>query len=842
MPRYGLLILLLLSLGSAPMVGAQAPVPSPVVAQYPNIRAALDDGFYSLAEQLSRGVLRANSNKEQRREATLLLTHALWGQKRYSEMLSLLKDYTVEADFVYWRARALYELKRFDEALGLLNGAFEPLAGSPYAPAALRLKGQMEQGTGKLTEAEASFRLFIAAFPEHPDRLGNQFDLAETLAVQSRVPEALAIYETLATQPETDAAQRAQLKKGHLLYLPGPTEDVEAARAVFSELTTHTDTRLIYRIDAYVDLAALEEMAGQQDEAAEALRQGIALSPDARQRVPLKLALARLLLRTDDTTGALSLLEECRAEVPNQTMAAELQLEKAGALLQAKRFAEAVDSCQVYLAVADDPAGLAQAQFYKGLALLELDRFAEASTALDKAATGLLKPDHRAVALFKAGDAFYLAGRYEEAEKRYRSFVIEFPNHGNGPNAQYQLGLALSGTGRRPDALEVFQSLEKEHVSSPFAEKAALRSADLFWSNNQWDAALEKFAQISRVYTNSPTTQAFSEHQRGQVLYRLGRYAEAQQAFEGVLEKYPESEQVPQATYLRGFCLTFQGKVEEGIQTCTDFVENYPDSEWTPEVIFWLAERYFNLGDYAESEPLFLRIASEFNENRLAPRALYWAGRSAAAQSSYVKAIEHYSAVAKTYSKSEIMPQMRFAQGDALTELGEFSRAILAFDEIIKKYPETPLVNAAWGRKGDCQFSLAVDHSARYAAAMASYQAILDRPTAPLSLKLQAEYKMGRCLEKTGAPDAAFNRYMGVVYTFKNEQMVHSSQNVMWFTRSAFEAAKLKERGKMWVEAVQVYERVVEVGVPSQDEALKRIKKIKKENWLLFQEESNGSD
>jgi len=825
-------ILIVISLLFAGSAGAQAPAPAPVVAQYPNIRAALDDGFYSLAEQLSRGVLRAEPNEAQRREATLLLTHALWGQKRYSEMLDLLKAPSAEADFVYWRARALFELKRFDEALGLLNGAFEPLAGSPYAPAALRLKGKMEQETGKLVEAEASFRLFASAFAEHPDRMENQFDLAEVLAVLTRVPEALAVYESLAANPDADAAQRAQLKKAHLLYTQGTAENVDVARAVFTGLSTNVQTRLAYRIDASVDLAALEEMAGRKAESVEALRQGIALSPDARQRVPLKLELARLLLRNDDTAGALKLLEECRAEAPNQTIAAELQLEKAGALLQAKRFAETVEACQVYLAVADDPAGLAQAQFNKGLALLELGRFAEAAAAFDKATAG----SHRADALFKAGDAFYQAGKFEAAEKRYRSFLVEFPNHENGPNALYQQGLALTGTGRRPDALDVFQTLEKEYAASPFAEKAALRSADLFWSNNQWDAALEKFTQISQVYTNSPATQAFSEHQRGQVLYRLGRYAEAQQAFEVVLAKHPDSEHVPQATYLRGFCLTFQGQTEEGIQTCTDFIETYPNSEWTPEVIFWLAERYFNLGNYADAELLFLRIATEFKESRLAPRALYWAGRAAAAQSSYVTAIERYSAVAKNYSKSEIMPQTRFAQGDALSELGEFSRAILAFDEIIKKYPESPLVNAAWGRKGDCQFSLAIDRSARYAEAMGSYQAILDRPSAPLSLKLQAEYKIGRCLEKTGVLDTAFSRYMSVVYTFKNEQMLDTSQNVMWFTRSAFGAAALKERSKAWVEAVQVYERVVEVGVPAKDEALKRIEKIKKDNWLLFQQ------
>ena len=67
---------------------AQSPVPAPVSVRFPIIRASLDDGFYSLAEQQARGVLRENPSEEDSNEALLLLTHALWGQKRFSEMLN----------------------------------------------------------------------------------------------------------------------------------------------------------------------------------------------------------------------------------------------------------------------------------------------------------------------------------------------------------------------------------------------------------------------------------------------------------------------------------------------------------------------------------------------------------------------------------------------------------------------------------------------------------------------------------------------------------------------------------------------------------------------------------
>lgn len=827
--------ILLLSLSAAIGAFSQDSVPLSVGGRFPNIQASLEDGFYSLAEQQARGVLREGHSDAEEHDAILLLAHALWGQKRYSEMISMLRTVDGDPGYIYWKARAYFELQQYEEALSVLNAGHEALSDSHYKPASLRLKGRMLQQSGEPVLAESAYLEFAKAYPDHRDRIDNQFDLADVYIVQKRIPEAMAIYEALSKGNDRDGAQLARLKLAHVLYTEGAEENYENARNLLSVLADDADARLAYRIDACIDLAALEEISGNDIQAADALRKGITLSPDARQRVPLKLSLARMLLRGNDTTGALKLLEECRTEAPNETIAAELQLEKAGALLQAQRYADADDAYQVYLDVASDPSGMAKAYMGKGQALWDLERFAESAAVYDKAEKVYTDPDGKATALFRAGDAYYQAGRLEEAEKRYRSIVVNYSQRDDVPNALYQMGLVLAKIGRRSEALTTFGIIESTHAYSPFAEKAALRTADVMLASGQWEEALEKFTQIGLVYTNM-TDVSLSQHQRGLVLYQLSRYADAQQVFESVIADYPESTFVPQASYMRGFCLYQQGQVDEAVETCKVFIEKYPDSEWTPEVMFWLAERYYNQGKYVDAEPIFLRIANDFNEHRLAARALYWAGRAAAEESNYVKAIERYSEVAKTYPDSDVLPQTRFAQGDALTELGEFARAILAFEEILKNYPENDLVSAAWGRKGDCQYSLATENPARYEEATSSYQAVLNRPSSSQVLKMQAEYKIGRSLEKIGSFDQAFSRYMNVVYSLVNEKVDRTPYSVMWFTRAAFGAASLKEKESAWIEAVKIYERVIHAEVPARDEAQKRIERIKKDNWLLFQQ------
>lgn len=822
----------------APIATIQAEdEPSSLAAALTKAGAALEDGLYAFAEQQLAVFIASNPPEEQREKAVLLMAHALWGQKRHADTLDLLEPYGKNPAFIYWRARSLYELKLFIPALTLLDENSAVLAASEYAAVTLRLKGHIQLGSGQLDAAEKSFREYAQKYPESSEAVANAIDLADVCRRQGRIDDALAVLKGVAEGPESEAAQKAQWQLGHLLYEQGTQEGYNAARNVLGGLASNRFARLSYRIDAWVDIAAVEEKSGRIPEAIEALETAVLLVPDAAQRILLRISQAKLLMRQDKYESALRLLEECRSEAPSEAVAAEVQLEKAELLLKQGNVEQADEAYQVYLDVSDDEAGKARAHFGKGESLWVLERYAEAAAAFDKASRGVAGSDVRADAFFRAGDAYFAAGQFEEALKRYRLVSAEFPESTRIPNARYQEGITLLKLERREEALTTFELLEARFPTDLFAEKAALRIADVLLDGRSWRAALNKYTHIGNTYTNSPVV-ALTLHQSGVLLYRLGVYDEAQLAFESVIERFPDSEYVPQASYMRGFCLYLQGQVEEAVTACEAFISTYPDSEWTVEVLFWLAEQYFNGGVYDKAETFFLRIVRDYKDDPLAPESLYWAGRAAAVQGNFVKAIEYYSRVAKEYSASPVLARTRFSQGDALSELGEFSRAILAFEEIIKNYPNSYLVNAAWGRKGDCQFALASEASPeRYTEAAHSYQAVLDRPSASDALKLQAEYKIGKCMERTGAVEKAFAHYMNVVYTFLNQKIERSPDSMLYFTRAAFGAAAIKERGKAWTEAVQVYERVVEapVSATTKEEASRRIENIRKENWMLFE-------
>ena len=177
-------------------------------------------------------------------------------------------------------------------------------------------------------------------------------------------------------------------------------------------------------------------------------------------------------------------------------------------------------------------------------------------------------------------------------------------------------------------------------------------------------------------------------------------------------------------------------------------------------------------------------------------------------------------------------------QGEALSNLTKFSDAILIFQEIITRDPNGELAPRAWLRKGDCEFMLGADDDRRYEEAIRSYGAVVNLTGAPVELLLEAQYKIGRCLEKMRRVDEAIEQYYArVAVRFmedRDKSVQHNEAGKMWFTRACLTLADLFEGRKEWRQAVSVLERMPEAGVPLTDETRGRIKKLRADHWWQF--------
>lgn len=832
--RIGLLVLG----GAAAAFGEPTAPPSLSAA-----RAALEDGLYDLAEkQLRAAVAVFDLQSGDGQEAQVLLARALHGQARYADVLALVDGASVKggpplpAGLVFWRAMARYDLGQYDAALKDVGDFGTRFAENPYVTRASRLAAWCQLKAGRTKEALEAFEAFDRAYGITPEGLGNLLDWGQALLAVGRAGDAVATLERLvARAPGSAEGQEGRLALSQALIQQGQWE---AAWNLLSLEASDSAVRVDQRARAWLALGDLNAVRTNYEAAVSAAVKSIELAPTVLLKNRGRTMQGRWLIKLGKLEEGVALLRAAVAAMPRDPLAGDLQLELAAAYLGAKRYELAVDEYQRYLETFTDPAGPFRALKGRAWALWNLARYAESGVAFEKAAAAAPGDDEKEACLLKAADSAFANGQYKVAAEAYDRVLTKFPHTALAPQTLFQSAESLSQQSQWEAAEGRFRSLARSFPDRPLAERALMRIAEMKEAQGpaHMREALAAYADVMAINTNG-NLYAEALHRHGLVAYQLLDFDQALWDFTRVTNEYTNSRVAPQAFFMRGWSFYMMGREEDAVAVCRAFVARYPDTEWTPSVVFWLGEYDFNHGRFAAAEEHFIELAESYPKDALADQALLWAGRSASRQKEYLRAVDLFARVSKAYPNSVHMDEIRFFQGDALTELGEFSQAIVVFDDLINKYPSSPLVPAAWGRRGDCQLTLGMGDPRRYEEAIGSYRAVLNGPAAAFDLKLQAEYKIGRCLEKLGRRKESFEQYYTrVVCRYLDESAASREAPAaasVWFTKGAFSAADILEADKDWRRAVRVLERVVNAGVSASADAQTRIERIKAEHWVL---------
>jgi TolA-binding protein len=247
-------------------------------------------------------------------------------------------------------------------------------------------------------------------------------------------------------------------------------------------------------------------------------------------------------------------------------------------------------------------------------------------------------------------------------------------------------------------------------------------------------------------------------------------------------------------------------------------------------MFLWLAKFEFNHERFTDARAHCLEYTARWPKAPFVDAALLWAGRASFRLADYTQVVELMTRLYKEFPQSPRLAEGRFLQADSLVELARFDEAILLFDEIINRFPESDWVTAAWGRKGDCLFSMAADKTGRFSEAITAYQEMLARRDITPEMVLQAEFKIGRCQEKLKRIDAALEQYYTRVILkyaeYRTQTGWHNEAAATWFTRAAFQMADLLVQKNDIDAATRVLMRVIQAGVPGQIEARQRLERL----------------
>lgn len=804
-------------------------------------RAALEDGFYELARSRLVDYIDAAPDRASKAMGTVYLAECMHGMGRYEQVLSMLTARHAWAagteaagGFAYWMARA--HLSGGDPIAGLevLASFEERFPDSPFGAPVWRLRARTLAAQNRLQEAIDAFAGFDERYADRPEAAENLLDWAEALRLRGAPEDVIPVLRRLVREHSaSDAAQTGRLRLGDLLIEQG---DREEAMAVLTELGDMADAVPALRSDAWLAAAALHEQTTNLTAAVAALRKAAEITVDPVRRAEILRRTGHLSIRQGERDTGLAQLQEAVSAAQDTDRAADMQLFYAESLQELGLHQRAAEAFQQYLEAFPDPTGQRRAQWGRGWSLWELQRYPEAAALFESAYQRSEDPDFRSQALFKMADSYLAEGQHQRAAGAYQEFLGVFPDHELAPKAYSNQVEALHRAGDRTGALVLLQAQIDSGGDPEGIGRAWMRKALLHRDAEEWGRVEEIY---SRVHEMDPEGELGLEAlcRRGTARYAQGRFAEALADFRKVADRAEGTRWGEEAHYMRGWSLYMLGEDAEALAICQAFIEQYPDSALAPRVLFWLGEYYWNHGFHAEAEARFLACAESDPSGPLVDKALFWAGRAMERQSDYLRAKDHINRLVREHPDTPLMAEIRLLQGDVLTQLGLPAEAILALDEIIKKWPESYLLNRALIRKGQCQFTLGVpgvEGNVRYEQALASFRAVAESATATPELQLRARSMMGQCLEKLGRAEEAFDAYMKVVYQYLAQWTAGDATGAGWFTSAAFKAAALMESRDNWGEALRIYRRVVDTGVPAAQEARKRIQKIRLEHWQLF--------
>jgi len=801
-------------------------------------RAALEDGMYRMARHRLGELLAGAPDRKRQVEAALWLARTHCAEQNPRKALAVLHDHAPQvrgaamtADYALTTAQAQFALGEWASAAEGLEAFKEKYAEQPMAPAALHLLAQVQVAQTNWAAARETADMLTARWADAPDMPAAWFHLATALAAAGQTNDALSAFQFVATNQAGQVwGERAELQVFELKLRMG---EYPPTRELVQTLQTNGNLSAEARARGYQVVA--ESMAAETNytQALQMMDKALAATTDPATRLASQAQKAYLLVCAGQTQAGILLMREVVTQLPDPAQAAQWHLRMAAELAVREQWTEAAAEYQVWLDAFERMPGTAAAREGLADALLALGRFSEAAAAYSRAVVEQTNATRRLLILQQQGDAHFAAGEFQSAHAAYLSALEAPPPAGEETDRiLYQLAeteLAMDDIAAGEIRL---LELSRAATDSAFIPKAIMRLGELYDARGAGESAIEQYSRLTQTNTAS-AIRSEALFARGMIRYRMGLFPEALADFTRIRDELPETPPAAQAMFMRGWCLYMLGKDVAALQVCQQFLEDYPNSEFVPDVHFWLGEYAFNHGDFAGAEERFVQLATDHPKSPRAADALFWAGRAAVAARHYLAANEHFNHLMERYPDYVRLAETLLAQGDVLSELGQFPAAILAFNEVIVRFPQQPEAWVAWGRKGDCQFTLGQENPARYEEALLSYRTLADSAGAPFDLRLQARFKTGRSLEKMGRPTAALDRYLEVVYAFLQEPKPDAEATV-WFTRAAFSAAGLQEKAGRWNEAYNIYRRVSDSGVAAASEARARMTRIRQDHWNLF--------
>ena len=327
---------------------------------------------------------------------------------------------------------------------------------------------------------------------------------------------------------------------------------------------------------------------------------------------------------------------------------------------------------------------------------------------------------------YNIGDSYYNSGNYEDAISAYRQVLDEYPRSQYIIEAIDGIQFAQISAGMDDSSTDALEEFLDENPTSTTADRLRFRQAENVLQSGDYDGAVREFSQYLRI-TNNRELMPEAYFNMGDAYMRTNRNAEAADAFETLINDFPNSERAAPALAELARLQFELGNYEASKRRYSELAEK--DSRYQQESLLGIGNANLELGERAESRQnfenvlsinpdsdaarlglgkvlfrdgrveearRFFNLVAENNSTGMGAEAQFFVGETHLAEENREEAIEAYRRVNTLFEAyGDWVSEAQLKIAEIYIREGRRGEAISLLNLIIERYPDSPQAGRA---------------------------------------------------------------------------------------------------------------------------------------------------